>query len=193
MRFSFLEREAQGFEKKTEKSRRRIFPHFFFEKKTQPQQLLEDVCSFLATHCHLPYVEPSTTLSELAVASARRRSAVAEEKRRNRFSLFSSFGGGGGRGKKKKKGAAGAAGEAGEATAVEAKSSSTASSSDPSPSPLEVEAALVDLFLSLEERFDLRFGDEGSAALATTVADASELLSREIAAVNDAVSHIEVT
>ena len=76
--------------------------------------------------------------------------------------------------------------------AASAASSSSSSSSSPEPSSVEVEQALVDLFLSLEGRFDLEFADESRAARAVTVADASALLAREIELINESLRHIEI-
>lgn len=93
----------------------------------------------------------------------------------------------GGRGGKKKKEQ-----EEDESSTTAAAASSSSSSPDPEPSPVEVEEALVDLFLSLESRFDLEFSAEDKAARAVTVADASALLAREIELINQALRHIEI-
>ena len=148
------------------------------------RQLLQDVCAFLRLHCDVSYVGPATRVADLAVASARKR---ALEKKRAGFLGFAGLVG---KGKKKEK-----------ETEVEGSSSSTASSSSsfsslPEPSPIQIEEGLVDLFLSLEERFDLSFsakGDgEAKAAKAVTVAEVSALLAREIELINKSLRHIEI-
>lgn len=97
-----------------------------------------------------------------------------------------------GKGKKEEEAAAEEKDKDGSSSSSSSTSSSAPSSSSPDPSAVEVDEALVDLFLSLEERFDLQFGDERKAANAVTVADASALLAREIELVNDSLKHIEI-
>jgi len=166
---------------------------------SQPQpyrhtrQLLQDVCSFLKLHCDVSYVGPATRLADLAVASARKR---AREKRRAGFLGLAGLVGGGG-GKKKKQTEEeedGSSTQTASSSAAEASApSSSSSSSLTEPSPIQVEEALVDLFLSLEERFDLAFAeDEGKAARAVTVAEVSALLAREIELINRSLRHIEI-
>ena len=166
---------------------------------SQPQpyrhtrQLLQDVCSFLKLHCDVSYVGPATRLADLAVASARKR---AREKRRAGFLGLAGLVGGGG-GKKKKQTEEeedGSSTQTASSSAAEASApSSSSSSSRTEPSPIQVEEALVDLFLSLEERFDLAFAeDEGKAARAVTVAEVSALLAREIELINRSLRHIEI-
>lgn len=136
---------------------------------------------------------PATRLADLAVASARKR---AREKRRAGFLGLAGLVGGGG-GKKKKQTEEeedGSSTQTASSSAAEASApSSSSSSSLTEPSPIQVEEALVDLFLSLEERFDLAFAeDEGKAARAVTVAEVSALLAREIELINRSLRHIEI-
>ena len=188
--------------RKTKKSRRH-FSFFAFSPLSpllssaptshthkKPTQLLQDVCSFLKLHCDAPYVGPSTKLAELAVVSAKKR---AEERRRGGFLGLAGLVRGGG--KKKEEGEEDGSSNSTTTTATaaaSAASSSSSSSSSPEPSSVEVEQALVDLFLSLEGRFDLEFADESRAARAVTVADASALLAREIELINESLRHIEI-
>ena len=129
---------------------------------------------------------PSTKIADLAVASAKKR---ARDRERGGFLGIAGLV----RGKKEKKD------EEGEEKEKDGSSSSStptaSSSSPPEPSAIQVEEALVDLFLSLEDRFDLAFsadGGEAKAAKAVTVADASALLAREIELINQALRHIEI-
>lgn len=158
------------------------------KKKTQPQ-LLQDVCSFLRLHCDASYVGPSSKLADLAVSSAKRR---ARERRRGGFLGLAGLVRGGGRGKKGDQYEDEKDGGSRTTTTAAAAAASSSSSFDPEPSPVEVDEALVDLFLSLESRFDLEFSAEDRAAKAVTVADASALLAREIELINQALRHIEI-
>jgi hypothetical protein len=137
-------------------------------------------------------VGPATRLADLAVASARKR---AREKRRAGFlGLAGLVGGGGGKKKQTEEEEDGSSTQTASSSAAEASApSSSSSSSLTEPSPIQVEEALVDLFLSLEERFDLAFAeDEGKAARAVTVAEVSALLAREIELINRSLRHIEI-